>query len=369
MKKNKILILCSFLLVSLILAACGTRVLPSGWPGIAVDGDTVYVANEAHVYALQQSNGLERWRFPAEPERNINFFAAPTLTDDDQLLVGSYNRSNGNGFLLFSLDASSGDEIWRDDSASNRYIGSPLATEDSIFAPNSDSYLYKLNLSGNPDLDPDWPIKSQEPLWASPVFDGETIFLPAMDHYLYAINAESGTLSWDPLDLGGALASAPTLDPDGTLYISSFGEEVYAINSRNGAIEWQFSTEDWVWGSPALANDVVYFGDLSGNFYAVNASNGNEKWHLEADGAITGKPLVHEGMIYFVTEAGSLYAVIADTNGEIDWRQSHDDEEAKFYGSPLLTGDLIMVSTGGLDKIVIAYDLDGNEIWSLDPNN
>lgn len=369
MKNNKTLILISFIFISIVITACGTRVLPSGWPGITVDGDTVYVSNGPHVYALQQSNGLERWRFPTSAERDTNFFAAPTLTSDNQLLVGNYNRSNGGGFLLFSLDASSGVENWRADSASNRYVGSPFASEESIFAPNSDSNLYKLDLFGNPDLDPDWPFTTQEPLWAPPVSDGETIYLPSMDHNMYALDVASGFLLWGPIDLGGAIASAPTLDSDGTLYVSSFGKTVSAINSSNGVILWSFSGEDWVWGSPAVADEVVYFGDLSGNFYAIKAGTGAEIWQLEADGAITGQPLVHEGMIYFATEAGNLYAVNVNSNGDIQWRKSHADEDAKFYGSPMLAEDLILISTVGLDEIVIAFDLDGREIWSFNPDN
>ena len=73
-------------------------------------------------------------------------------------------------------------------------------------------------------------------------------------------------------------------------------------------------------------------------------------------------------MIYFVTESGTLYAVTADSNGEIDWRKTYPVEDAKFYGSPELAGDLILVSVVNAEPIVIAINLSGADVWSFIPD-
>ena len=142
MKKIHIFLLFSIIMLSGLLSACaGGAGAATSWPGLTVDMDRelVYVANNQHVYAVNLASGAEKWRFPREAEGKISFFAAPALTEDDQLVIGGYDN------LLYSIDPDSGDQKWTFEAATNKYIAGPLASGGQIFAPNSDNQLYAVN--------------------------------------------------------------------------------------------------------------------------------------------------------------------------------------------------------------------------------
>ena len=98
--------LISFLLivVVLVLSGCvgGGQATATGWPGLSADETTAYLAYNRHVYAVDLTNGVEKWRFPIEQDNKRSFYATPVLTTDGQLLAGSYEK------ILFSLDPKTG---------------------------------------------------------------------------------------------------------------------------------------------------------------------------------------------------------------------------------------------------------------------
>ncbi len=103
MKNKLILVILTLIVLTISLSACtGGQALASGWPGIAADNETAYVAFNTHIYAVNLTNGLELWRYPQEADNNITFYAAPSLTEDGQVIAGGYDN------ILYSLDAKTG---------------------------------------------------------------------------------------------------------------------------------------------------------------------------------------------------------------------------------------------------------------------
>jgi outer membrane protein assembly factor BamB len=191
------------LLLSLFLSACGSAIGASSWPGITVDEESksVYVAYNQHVYSLDAETGRESWRFPAEADNGTSFFASPVISGEDQLLIGGYDK------ILYSLNPQNNGRInWQFDTAGDRYIGSPLVTDEGVFAPNADGMLYGLSNAGQDN----WSFDSGDALWASPTSDGDLIFLPSIDHNLYALSAQNGNVSWQQ-DLGGGIVGSAKL--------------------------------------------------------------------------------------------------------------------------------------------------------------
>lgn len=355
MKLKYILITITLALLASSISACAGGVsTASSWPGLTINQDTAYLAYNQHVYAINLSNGSLKWRYPAEPDNKISFFAAPTITADGQLLVGSYNN------VLYSLNPGNGQTNWSFESE-NRYIGSVLATEQGIFAPTAGETLYALDLKGKLL----WSFQTQGAQWASPlaVPDCECIYLSSMDHHLYSTNTKSGSEIWKTDDLGGSIVGSPAYGNDGVLYVGSFSSELIAIDAQNGDILWRTPTNGWVWSGPKLHDGYLYFGDLSGTFYAISTSNHQIKWQMQSDGPITEIPLVTEYTIYFTTEMGTLYAL--DFAGNIRW--SKTIEGSKLYTSPVSAGEMILVAPIGVDSLLIALDTDGNQKWTYTP--
>ncbi len=363
MKKSRLFLLVTFLLLAGVLSGCaGGAGIATSWPGLTVDleRETAYVAYAQHVYAINLSNGQERWRFPAEPERNVNFYAAPGLTEDGQLLVGSYNNQ------LYSLNPDTGQVNWVFDQADDRFVGSALAKDGVIFAPNADQRLYAISSSGQPL----WDYPTGRPLWATPIVNGGDVIQPSMDHHLYAIDPETGDLVWSSEDLGGAIVGQPALGDNGdVLYVGTFAGEMLAVQVETGAILWRFPTEGWVWAGPALVDGTLYFGDLDGVLYAVDAASGDELWRVDSDGSpevsISDRPLVLDDTVYFSTEGGILYAVDAAT-GNNRWKK---ELGGKLYAGPQAAGELVLLPSFETDALLIAMEPDGDTVWSFIPEN
>lgn len=363
MKNNKTIILFTLILSALILGACGgssNRFVANSWPGITVLDDTVYIANNNHIYAIDPSNGQEITRYPKEVGQDrATFFASPVFVDGQQILGSGYNN------VLYSFDVSSGSENWKYEN-SNRFVAPPLVTDDVIYAPNADHHLHALDHSGNLL----WGFETAEPLWASPVTDGEYIYQVSMDGILYALNPRNGEEVWK-IDLGSASVSAPVLE-NGILYIGTFNSEVLAIDTNSRNILWHSSTNGWAWASPVLVNDTLYATDLEGWIYAIDSSNGTKLWQYQSEGddkgkdTIAGSALVNEESVYFTTGAGWLYAL--DLEGNLRWSRSAG-EDIIFYGTPVLVDDRILVGVVESEFIMIAYDTNGTVQWQFEPTN
>lgn len=358
MKPRSLLILLAGLALALVLSACSGSLSATSWPGLTVADDTAYLAYNNHVYAIDLNTRTEKWRFPTkdEAERNITFYAPPAQTPDGQLIVGDYANT------LYSLNpdaASAAERVnWRFEGAEGRFIGSPLVTEEGIFAPNADGNLYALDLDGR-ILWP--PFHTQQAQWATPASDGERIYIPSMDHRLYAVDLKTGSEIWST-DLSGAMVDTPALSDDGWLYIGTFGSELIALNSEDGTEVWRLATKGWVWSGPGLNSERLYVGDLEGTFYAVDRLNGTVIWERTFGSPIADTPFVTEEAIYLTTEEGSVIAL--DKNGKTLWTQTVD---GKIYALPIPYDDLLLVPITGGDTLLVALTTSGAQSWAFTP--
>jgi outer membrane protein assembly factor BamB len=349
------------ILASLLVSCTGGAGLASSWPGLTVDveAETCYLANQAHVYAINLANGTEKWRFPAEANNKITFYAAPALTEDGQLVVGGYNH------VFYSINPANGQQNWifQGSRKDYHYVAAPLSVGESVFAPSADTYLYALDLAGNLR----WNFKTRDALWSKPISGGKQLLLPSMDHHVYALSPESGNLLWTSEDLGGAIVGNTTLGEQGVLYIGTLDSEMIALDTQTGKVLWRSPAEGWIWSGPALDQDVLYYGDLKGKMFAVNASDGTVRWQIQPDttenSAITGTPLVVGDTLYFTSKAGILYAV-DKSNGNARWSKNLGGE---IYPGPAIAGDLILITPVKADALLIAVNLNGNQKWSFTP--
>jgi outer membrane protein assembly factor BamB len=360
MKRIKTTPIFLLLIIAILLSACGSRsaMTASGWAGVTTDGDTAYVSFNTHVVAVNLSNGTERWRYPAEADPKITFYAPPALAEDGSLIVGGYDN------VLYSIDSVNGAGRILFNGANGRYIGGSLVATDRIFAPSADRFLYALDLNGQLL----WDFETDEPLWARPATDPECncIFLSSMDHRVYALDSQSGNLLWRTEDLGGAIVGTPVISDDRILYVGTFAKEMIALDADSGSVLWRFGTEDWVWAGPNLDADTLYFGDLSGTFYAVDRMNGNSKWQIQpqADSAIVGTPLLTIEEVIFANDTGSL--ISTSKEGVIRWNQ---DMQTSLHTGPVQTGDMILVATSDPENLLIAMDTNGVRRWSFTLEN
>jgi outer membrane protein assembly factor BamB len=352
----------SLALLGLVLSACG-RLPAVSYPGLAADGETVYMANAQFVYAIDLNTGTQQWKYPQKAEGGRMFYAPPALTED-MLIVADYSLPG-----VVTGVSLAGQEMWRFNGASGHYIAAPVVVADKILAANADHYLYALDLDGNLL----WKFATQGALWASPATDGQRAYLPSMDHNLYAIDLVSGKPVWT-YDLGAAALFQPTLAEDGTLYITSLSNEVVALNSLNGTLKWKKMIDARLWTQAALVDGKLYVGDMSGIAHILSATDGTEleTIALDQDGSgVVGAPAVLEdGLVFALQKADSVRGgklvklSFADNRKVVLFTMP---EDGKFYNGPMAAADVLMIGIVNGKTPVIATNLNGNQIWSFQP--
>ncbi len=82
-----------------------------------------------------------------------------------------------------------------------------------------------------------------------------------------------------------------------------------SVNIKTRQEKWKFKTEGEVRSSPAIADEVVYFGSEDSHLYAVDIKTGQQKWKFKTGGWVSSSPAVADGVVYFGNTDGHLYAV------------------------------------------------------------
>lgn len=335
----------------LLLVGCANTRQGVSWPAIGsivLNGqDYILVAYEQQVELLDPSNGqivtlrdsdgdvilddngnTTRWVIDGSNFENAQFFARPIqITEDNQetLLFPTYN----NKLLEFNLsdarpESNAGIAI------SDGVIAEIVATEDVFYIPYRSGDLVALNRE---TLDVIWRLDTEEGIWAAPLLVDETLYVTSIDHLLYAVDANSGATLWT-VDLEGAITSSPLFLND-HLYVGSYSHKMYKINLQ-GDIVAEHEGENWVWGTPVVYEDVLYYTDLSGNVYALDVETLSLVWEAKpATRGIRPAPLVTEDYVVVASRSGVVYWLDRATGAEIF------DQELE--GTPELLSDLLLI--------------------------
>ncbi len=351
--KRLILISMLALFGSLFLSAC-SGVVSTNWHGLAADAERAYLAGGSFVYAVDLKTGKEVWKYPAEADSTVTFYAAPILTPDGQLLIGSA----GTTYPFISLDPKTGKEKWTENFTKNTgaWIATPLVFNDTIYAPDTDGFLYSLDMNGKESAA---PIELRGALWSAPVTDGKLIYINSLDHYLHIIDPATGANK--SVDLGGAIPSSPAIAADG-VYLGSFDQTVELITSK-GDKKTITKAQDWIWGSPIVDGETLYYADLKGNIVSFDIAAEKQNWiYPQKDDSVVASLVVQGNYIYAATESGKLVAL--DRDGKMVWEKTPG---GKIYTAPVISGELVLVAPYQADFLVVAYDVDGKQVWTFIP--
>ncbi|MEU6126464.1 PQQ-binding-like beta-propeller repeat protein, partial [Streptomyces sp. NPDC047123] len=152
---------------------------PAFAPGPAVTGGGVYLADYlGTVYALDATDGRDRWRIATESRSSIE----PVLVADGHVHVGS-----GKG--LYTLDAVTGTPKWRFQ-AGGEVVGAPVVADRRIHFGSTDHLLYTLKAD---DGRLRWKLATGGEITGAPVVRDGVVYACSKDRCVYALDAERGT--------------------------------------------------------------------------------------------------------------------------------------------------------------------------------
>jgi outer membrane protein assembly factor BamB len=139
------------------------------------------------VYAVDRNTGIEAWSFTAQGKA---FYTSSAAATKDTVFIGSGTPDQ----ILYALDASNGKERWRFStgySTSQNFASSPAIAGGLVIVgagpetPESEMIgrVFALDISTGARL---WSANLPKPVAASPSISGHRVFVGATDGVLYA---------------------------------------------------------------------------------------------------------------------------------------------------------------------------------------
>lgn len=123
---------------------------------------------------------------------------------------------------------------------------------------------------------------------------------------------------------------------------------------------WRRDTRVAIYGTPAVYNKQIFFGDDLGTMNSVSLKNGNPLWKYKTEGRIISSPAVGSGKIVFGSTDGVIYCLDA-ANGGLSWKYN---TPKAVLGCPVIKGDTVFI--GCSDGCFRALSLaSGSLIWQF----
>lgn len=200
---------------------------------------------------------------------------------------------------------------------------------------------------------------------SAPVVSGDTVYFACGDR-MYALDVETGALKWRfPQDapLSTRIRSTPAVLDD-MLYFGADDGRLYALHTETGKGTWLFDTRTSVGGAPTIADGVVYFGAADGRVFAIDTRTGAEvpswKGGFKTQDEIAGAPAVANGIVYVISLDQVLHAIGAATGKE---RYSARLGGTVLRQSPVVWGDYVYAAGGSRLHCFMGRNLTPR--WSL----
>ncbi|MFF7778676.1 PQQ-binding-like beta-propeller repeat protein [Streptomyces tanashiensis] len=321
------------------------------WGTPVVDGDLLYVTS-FEVHALDTGSGRRQFK-----TRDVAWSMA----------VASGRIHASDGPTLYALDATDGSERWR--LHTDAWVYSLQVDRGTVVTGTRGGGVQGWEASNGAKL---WEITGAQTDFetpeAGPAVHGDTVYV-WRDARLQALDARTGAERWSyPIGDAASCANVPVrVAPaeDGCVYVSA-GTRVLSIDIAAGHVRWHFEAPAVFLSPPAFApgpavtGGGVYLSDHLGTVYALDATTGQDRWRIATEPRQSTEPvLVADGNVH-VGSGSALYTLDAVT-GTPRWRFAAGGE---LVGSPVVADG--RVHFGSADHVLYTLDATGGQLrWKL----
>jgi outer membrane protein assembly factor BamB len=288
-------------LAALLASACVAVASPDGWAPPVLDNSNLYITTEnGHIarttLAPDGRSATALWTFPdrdvPDDERIYpNAIYGPPILADGRVYIATFQAG------VFALNAETGRPEWPRAGTTNANairgnIAGGLAYANGIlFFGTTEGRVYGWSAdNGMPAPGWETPLVFGSGIWATPVAIGDILYVGTMDGELHALRISDRTPAWpEPFRATGAIGDLVAVD-DARLFVPSINRHLYLLDAATGQVLTDFRARHWVWTTPALEGNRLFFGDFGGYIYGldISVSPARELWPP----AWTGGPLV-----------------------------------------------------------------------------
>lgn len=266
----------------------------------AVNDGVAYVVNKfgnmRAVRLRDHSTVWERMRDPANKGKPTDVTAP--VYGEGKVFVAFLDGE------LVALDAGSGKPEWKRDLGSH-LESSPMVSEGMLFIGSDKTNMIALSAD---DGSIQWQFNAPGAIKASPTFHDGRVYVADYEGTMFCFDAKSGEVLWrtnttevKPFGDGGFYSSPAVAFR--RVYAARDDGTVYAFDEKTGEVEWFFETNNFVYGSPAVAEvpgtpPTVYIGSYDEHFYALDARTGEQEWKFDVGGPVPGTATVIGHTVY-----------------------------------------------------------------------
>lgn len=243
---------------------------------------------------------------------------------------------------------------------------SPVIVDGFVFVPSYDGRLYALDEYTGSLI---WSFGTGSSIVATPAVGNGIVYLASKDFIVYALDENTGSLLWRVSNVAPVVSSPVLADGKlfyGTLYSPSAGRaEFLAVNPQDGTVLWRQTIGDYIEGSAAVSNGLVFFGIgaiSNAVVMALNETTGKPAWSYNTAVAttITSAPATGYGNVY-VSLDSTRFLALTQSTGSLVW--SFNTPNASNATSPAVNNGIVYFGTGR--GIVYARNATtGVQIWA-----
>jgi outer membrane protein assembly factor BamB len=219
---------------------------------------------------------------------------------------------------IVALDAETAQARWEFRTGGAVLASPAVGHEGWLYAGSGDGRVYALNgVTGQKEWEYLTDGRVYTPLSIGP--EG-TVYACSDNGMLHALSGATGQQLWQDNVLGH---DSPAIGPDGTAYVVRRGAEqsqVYGVNGTTGQRLWDYTIDSPEVSAPALDADGTVYVSSGFGVYALDGATGQKRWN---NALVSPAPpaIAEDGTVYVVSGGG--FGLSRDT-GQIRWRGSYD---------------------------------------------
>jgi eukaryotic-like serine/threonine-protein kinase len=266
-----------------------------------INDNTVYFGSgDGYMYAIDANTGELKWKYHSE-----DIIHADPLVSEHRVYFGNYKG------VFTALDADSGNLLWQFKTMGSEYFPQGEVPKAAVIGNNTlyfgsrDYHVYAIDArTGQPHEN--W-IMTDKGSWviSTPLMLGENLYFGTSDtHKFYCVNSSDGSVVWEtslPMRVFGSAAAY-----NDVVYFGCFDGIVRGVNPASGEIVWSYQTRG------SKENYSVIF-DESGKFKEGFELYGRQ--YLESErqiqslGSVHSTPAIENNIMYFGSSDGGMYSV------------------------------------------------------------
>jgi len=292
-----------------------------------IKDNTVYLGDlDGTLFAFDLETGQPEWQYKI----NGGFVASPAVANN-RVFVGDYDGK------LHCVDATDGKLLWSYESQAE-ISSSVNFFEGNVIFGSQDTTLYCLDSATGKEI---WKHQIQDQIRCAPTIVAGRCFVAGCDQMLHIIDVKTGT-SLNSVPINAPTGVTPAVDDDLVFFGTEAGT-VFGVNWRTAKVAWTYADDQAaqpIRSCPAVSSGTLVIGGRSKKVYAIDTTSGQLQWKFSTRNRVDSSPVIVGERVFIGSGDGRIYA-LSIKDGEQIWEYQTG---AGFTGSPAVAAGRLVIA-------------------------